>query len=101
MEYAYDITVGRVNDTSSDNRYVTNLVVIDTLDMHRVVGGCRNDTNIGTCQPNVGTTIDKGLTKFLLVLGCTVDKVHALMIRVLLAVRLLLGSPRASLGDIM
>jgi hypothetical protein len=37
--------------------------------MYRTIGRCRDDTHVSACQATVSATIDKGLTKLLLVLG--------------------------------
>jgi hypothetical protein len=38
MEYAYDVPLGRVEDsTSSDDRNVTYLVIVDAFDMDRPI----------------------------------------------------------------
>jgi hypothetical protein len=47
MEYAYDITLCGVEDaTSSDNRYVTDLVIVYALNMDGTVGRHRDDTHV-------------------------------------------------------
>jgi hypothetical protein len=69
VKYAYDITLGGMEDTTSGhNGYVTDLVVVYPLDMDRTVGGRRDYTHVCACQATISAAINEGLPKCVLVL---------------------------------